>query len=381
MSKRVNTEQFIARAKARHGDRYDYSRAEYVGATKPITIICQVHGEFQQRPANHYLGAGCRECARNKPLSREVFIARAHLMHGNRYDYSSVEISGIEGEVRIGCAHHGIFLQRANVHLKGYNCPSCGQQSKAKKLTKDLQIFIDEARKIHGDLYDYSAVKYLNGNTKVRIFCPAHGPFMQRPQSHLLGIGCSECGHESAGKKRRLTKEEFIQRAKSVHGDKYDYSESNYSTGHEKIKIYCPVHGPFWQSAVNHTMGNRAGCPGCAVSGFDQTKAAILYYIAVDTDQGETLYKIGITNLSIERRFPVVDRMRIRVLHTWNFSVGADAASRELEILKQYSEDLYAGPAVLMGAGNTELFVRDILALDLGSKRESFRQWTQLRLD
>ena len=121
-------------------------------------------------------------------------------------------------------------------------------------------------------------------------------------------------------------------------------------------------------------------CPGCAVSGFDQTKPALLYYLAVLTDNSETLYKIGITNLSVQKRFPNIDLARIRVIQTWSYERGAEAAKREVEILQEFSDDLYTGIDVLIGAGNTELFVRDVLDLDSEKELQVFKQWKQNNL-
>jgi len=158
-----------------------------------------------------------------------------------------------------------------------------------------------------------------------------------------------------------------VQKAREVHGDRYDYSRVEYTSALQKVEIVCPEHGAFWQSPANHTKGDTAaGCPGCALSGFDQTKPGLLYYIALTTDDGDTRYKIGITNLSIKRRFPTIDRARIRIVKTWQFEVGCDAAKREAEILRQFPRDRYYGTDILVGAGNTELFTHDVLGLDKG---------------
>lgn len=365
MSKKVTTEDFIRRGREVHGDKYDYSKAVYESATSNITIICPIHGEFQQRPANHYIGRGCRECGGNKPLTVEKFIERAKEKHGNKYDYSKVNFSGVENKITIICPEHGEFIQRVMVHLKGFNCPRCGRESVAEKLSHSLDRFLEEAELAHGKKYDYSQVKYVNAHKKVKIICPAHGVFEQRPVNHVRGIGCSKCSDIVAGDKRRLTTEEFIDEAKQVHGDKYDYSKVNYTKFLEKVEIICREHGPFWQSAVSHVKGSKSGCPGCAVSGFDQTKPGILYYLAVTTDDDTVLYKIGITNLTVKKRFPKADLARIRVIKTWAFDKGTEAADRELSILREFIEDRYVGDDILIGAGNTELFVRDVLELDL----------------
>ena len=123
--------------------------------------------------------------------------------------------------------------------------------------TKKLtkEDFILRAREIHGWKYDYSKVEYVNIITPVCIICPKHGEFWQRPNDHLLGKGCLSC----SGNKKKTT-DEFIEKAKSVHGDKYDYSKVDYKGAHKKVCIICPKHGEFWQTPDNHF---RFGCKKC----------------------------------------------------------------------------------------------------------------------
>lgn len=380
MSKKVTTKDFIRRAREVHGGKYDYSKTVYVAAIKDVTIICSTHGEFQQRPSNHLTGRGCHECGGNKPLTVAKFVERASAKHRKRYDYSQVNFKNVEDKATIICPEHGPFEQRVMTHLKGFNCPKCGRESVAGKLGHSLKRFIEDAKKAHGDKYDYSEADYKNALSKVKIICPEHGAFLQKPANHIRGIACSKCSDLIAADKRRLSTEEFIARAREVHGDKYDYSRADYVTSHGKVEIICPEHGSFWQSPATHTMGNKAGCPGCAVSGFDQTKPALLYYLAVMTDSDETLYKIGITNLTVQKRFPSVDLARIRVIKTWSYELGAEAAKREIAVLRQYADDLYTGIDVLVGAGNTELFVRDVLELDTKTDIQLFKQLRQTPL-
>jgi hypothetical protein len=131
------------------------------------------------------------------------------------------------------------------------------------------------------------------------------------------------------------------------------------------VKIICPDHGPFLQTPNDH-IGQRSGCADCAETGFNPSEPGLLYYLAVKTDDGDTRYKIGITNLSIQERFRGRDLARTRVVKTWRFAFGRAAAERESEILCQFAADRYYGPRLLLGAGNTELFTHDILRLDGG---------------
>ena len=129
----------------------------------------------------------------------------------------------------------------------------------SKKVT--TEIFIECAKKIHSNKYDYSKTKYTKAREKVIITCPKHGDFLQTPNSHLNGNGCPKCSNESTSIRCRSTTEEFINNSKKVHGESYDYSKVNYARNIEKVEIICKIHGPFWQFPQNHLKG--CGCPKC----------------------------------------------------------------------------------------------------------------------
>jgi len=371
-NKKHSTESFIKKALAIHGDRYDYSQADYKDSHSPLTIICPVHGSFKQSPSNHFAGKGCPECgnivaadARRK--TTDEFIDKAKAIHGDRYDYSLSEYIGSTAKVTIICPKHGPFEQTPSEHLVGSGCPKCGVLARAEARTKTLEEFIASAIKVHGHRYDYSLAEYLGAQEKVTIICPEHGPFEQTSSGHISGKGCYECGLAASADAKRSTKEEFIAKAKMKHGDRYDYSLVEYLASNKKVKIICPDHGLFLQAPNDHIGQQGSGCPDCAETGFNPKKTALLYYLAITTDCGNTRYKIGITNLSIEKRFRGRDLARIRVIKVWRFDVGLDAAEREAEILNQFAKDRYYGPRLLVGAGNTELFTRDVLGLDTGN--------------
>ena len=367
-NKKHNTESFIEKARAVHGDRYNYSKVDYKGSHASVTVICPCHGPFIQSPTNHFAGKGCPACgniaageARRK--TTEQFIAKSKAIHGDRYDYSLVEYVGSAAKVAIVCSKHGIFEQAPSEHLFGSGCAKCGVLARGAARTKTTNQFIASSREVHGDRYDYSMVEYLSTKEKVTIICPRHGPFDQLPNGHLGGKGCYECGLVASGDAKRSNTEQFIAKARMVHGDRYDYSQVEYFVNHKKVKIVCPDHGLFLQTPNVH-IDNKSGCADCAVTGFNPSKPGLLYYLAIATDDRDICYKIGITNLSIEERFRGTDLARIRVVKIWHFSIGRVAAERESEILYRFAGDRYYGPRLLIGAGNTELFKRDILGLD-----------------
>jgi len=115
---------------------------------------------------------------------------------------------------------------------------------------------------VHGDKYDYSLSKYVTSKTKLKIICKEHGMFEQSPNSHLSGSGCYECRNVNIGLRKRLTTEQFIEKAIDLHGpDRYDYRLVDYRTSADKVTIICKIHGDFIQLANDHLGG--AGCPSC----------------------------------------------------------------------------------------------------------------------
>ena len=123
---KLTTEEFIAKAKAVHGDRYDYSRVDYTGNKAKVCIICRIHGEFWQEARMHLSGCGCPICSGRKKMRTIDFVKRAQTVHGNKYDYSKAEYKGNTEKVCIICPEHGEFWQHAGNHMKGVGCPKCG---------------------------------------------------------------------------------------------------------------------------------------------------------------------------------------------------------------------------------------------------------------
>lgn len=192
----------------------------------------------------------------------EEFVKKAKKIHGDKYDYNKVKYVNNSTKVYIICPEHGEFSQTPNAHLRGRGCSKCGDRRSLEKRTDTLEDFIKKARKTHGDKYDYSKSEYVNSATKIRIICPEHGEFLQRPNGHIRGQGCPKCGKYSYAEKRAYTLENFIEKARRVHGNKYDYSKSEYVNIATKIRIICPEHGEFSQVPGAHTNGS--GCPKCA---------------------------------------------------------------------------------------------------------------------
>lgn len=252
--------EFIRKARLRHGDKYDYSLVEYVNSQTPVKITCPIHGVFEQTPAAHVRGDNCPKCAnakRGAKMTQEEFIKHCREVHGDKYDYSKTVYNGMGKKITIICPKHGEFTMEAVRHVLSHQgCPKCV----GRNLTQE--DIINMFREKHGNKYDYSKVVYTRMHDKVTIICPEHGEFSQTPSKHLLGQGCPKCAAIERGAKRAITKELFIERANKIHHGKYDYSKVEIKTVLDKVKIICPVHGEFEQLAYDHLHGH--GCNKCA---------------------------------------------------------------------------------------------------------------------
>ena len=251
--------KFIEKAKKIHKNKYDYSLVDYKDVRTKVKILCPIHGMFEQTPHHHISrGQGCNKCgydkiSENTRKKDNIFINEAILIHNNKYDYSLVNYKNAKTKVKIICPIHGMFEQTPDNHLKGQTCGKCNGLFKT---TKDILL---EAKKTHGDKYDYSSIQFKNVKTKMKIICPVHGVFEQLPSAHIkLKQGCPKC----VG--RDKTNNDFILEAKKIHGNKYDYSMVDYLKSKTKVKIICPVHGMFNQTPNMHLRGN--GCPICKES-------------------------------------------------------------------------------------------------------------------
>ena len=245
------TDEFTRKAKVKHGDTYDYSKAIYNDAHNKLIIVCKGHGEFQQSPSNHVSrGAGCPKCANDLNSKRQCsstneFIAKAIQLHGDTFQYKKTDYAGNNINVIITCKMHGDFEQTPHSHLSGSGCRQCGLITTANKRRKGYTDFIEQSRQVHGDMNDYSKVEYNSTNKKVIISCKMHGDFEQTPGSHLQGSGCPTCGIINNGNKRRNTADDFIEKAQQVHGDTYEYSQVRYINSQTIVVITCEVHGNF----------------------------------------------------------------------------------------------------------------------------------------
>ena len=231
--KKLTKKEFIERAKKIHGNKYKYSKVKYIDYETPVRIICPIHGEFQQSPNSHLHSYGCPKCGfehinEHKKLTTEEFIKRAKKVHGDKYDYSKVEYKNNKTPVTIICPEHGEFKQAPSNHLNGNGCKKCATET--SKLTKEL--FVERAKLVHGDKYDYSKVKYSGSQSKICVICPEHGKFQQRATDHLMGHGCPICNERKLEKE---TREFLIKQNVS-----FEYQKHFEWLGRQSLDFYLP---------------------------------------------------------------------------------------------------------------------------------------------
>ena len=251
----LDTATVVQQFKDIHSDFYDYSKVVYVSAHEPVTIICPIHGNFEQSPNNHKRGYGCPKCASHargikSRLDKEEILKRFKDTHGDKYDYSRVKCESSLTPVEIICPDHGSFWQSPSVHISGHGCPVCGYESAGEKRRKTTNDVIEQFRTVHGDTYDYNNVDYVGNITDVIVTCPVHGDFFQTPSNHIAGKGCRKCTQRVSRAEKELV--EYIESVVST----ISVSDRTKIPPYE-LDIYAPEHklaieynGLYWHSTA-----------------------------------------------------------------------------------------------------------------------------------
>lgn len=258
---------FLAKARRAHGRKYRYDKTMYVRASGMIVVTCPKHGDFRQTANNHLSGNGCSKCKTDKLRdafadTKAEFVRKARSKHGRKFSYSGAYVND-RTPISIRCRKHGVFRQRPADHLKGATgCPQCGLLKIAEFHSSNHEEFLRKARVKHGNRYRYPEA-YRRAATHMNVECRKHGAFPVTPNNHLRGHGCPRCQAEQAAERNRSTHEEFVGKARRVHGGKFHYPE-RYSAAIQPITIICPTHGKFTQTPNSHLQGR--GCPRCMES-------------------------------------------------------------------------------------------------------------------
>jgi hypothetical protein len=386
---------FIHNSRLLHGDRYDYSKVVFVNVHEDVIIFCKEHQvENMQKPNGHLRGWQTKCCSNDKTKVRqtttvEEFIKLSKEKFGEKFGYDFIK-EGYENKrsnIDLVCDKHGLISMVARNHLESSTgCSLCSVESTAQQnrvylskeealerlkfdtkhtyilptekihlsqeiirvcnnckgkkhvryndviehkqscvycsnLRMDTQKFIEKAKSIYGDEYEYDQVKYVNTDKKVTIICKKHGPFSKSPNNFLnQRQGCTKCSIPN----KNLTEFEFVTKAKLIHGNNFDYDKLNYTRFQDKVSIHCNTcGGEFEQKPYRHLSGD--GCKNCRrllLTEFHRQNVLNLAawetneWLLSNTDDGKCLietYKIAeMFNLSVHTVTQRLRKMNIK---------------------------------------------------------------------
>jgi len=412
MPPKLTTKEFIKRANKVHNNKYDYSKCFYVSSNKKLKILCPEHGEFMQRPGDHVLRKqGCPNCAKNIKMNTTQFIERAKKIYGDKYNYALVDYKGMHTKVKIICPKHGMFLQEAGSHLNGHQCRKCSQEDLenfnllnygVKNLAK-LQSVKEKTKKTCLEKYGFnspsSVPKFKKKREETNLKKWQSKNVFQSPKiikelrkkwpqtkekiikTNRLRYGVDYPMQSKVFKKYMKNKWPVIyQKIRTTSILKYGVSNisqlhiknteflnhsfllKNFLDKNQNIKIEEMMSFFNISRTTCYTLMRRYNVKFNAKKNtFDHNKPAILYYLY---DPQEDLYKIGITNRSVEERFgkSFCSNRAIAILEQIEYSKGMDAYLAEQEILEAFGYARCENPSWPEDiGGKTEFFKWNIL--------------------
>ena len=288
---KLTQEQYIAKARAKWGDAYDYSESVYLAGLKPITIRCIKHNHYFTVQAGNHISTllksgGCPLCGqeslaeyrrkkheealmkaeqkkkvyKSRLTHKERFFKKARAMYPD-YDFSRVEYKDRETHIVVVCAVHGEFKIRPRTLLIGekgqkpHGCWKCNNLIPPYEKELTLDTFKNRMHELYGDKYTFVWSDYKNKQSMIRFTCKEHGEQRRSVTGLLDGKGCAYCNG-------KFYPPDWIKNARAVHGEKYEYDESRPPQRVTDIIRYkCPVHG--WQE-TRYDCHVLQGC-GCAL--------------------------------------------------------------------------------------------------------------------
>lgn len=262
-----NSKYYLEKLEEIHGERFTFLDTENLHWGKIIKTECRKHnyvfnykvGYFLKKRFGSYVKfVGCEKCDKEKRrLTKAIFLMRAEKIYNDYYKLDKVNFNLGTDNIIITCPLHGDFISTPTRFLAGRGCKKCA----IIKSKKTNESFINNSNKIHNNFYKYDLTNYIMNRIKVKIICPKHGVFEQRPDAHLRGQGCNMCRTEKS--RNKFT--DFIEKANKIHNNRYLYDENTYSIGNKKTKIICKIHGDFYQTPEHH-INREQGCPLCKIS-------------------------------------------------------------------------------------------------------------------
>lgn len=335
MSKIVTFEDFVRKAREKHGDKYLYDEKSFTGMKNYVDIYCKsCKTWFTQKAYSHAGGHGHRDCSFEATASASRMTKlefKDRIKEYEKYYVINIEdFKGYNTPMSVHCAACGTLFSNTPKNLlrgNGHHCPVC-----YKKESWDEDSIIELFHQIHGDKYTYPRFVYKNIRQRITIKCNTCGhKFPVSLDSHKKGHGCKKCHHRNLADAQRKSLEKFIADAKAIHGDLYDYSLVEYRGSKHYVNIVCKRCGCTFTQKPEVHLGNKAGCPDCNHGSIKIDKASYLYILKTDDN---TKIKVGITNNTFKRleRLHKDTPFAFHALKIYKFSKGTQIVRLEKDI-------------------------------------------------
>ena len=279
-AKSLKEAHFKERVFQKYGDQYDMALVDYQGNDHEVTLICRHHGLFEIKPRILLVGVshggvhkpphGCWKCCGlQDPHEKPVLTAKDFNQKVRRiYQYKSLTFPikkkiSLSANVTATCAKHGKITHKARWWLDGKGCEYCNGAY------HPMDCF-DNARKVHGDKYQYIGEPPRTGNGIMHYICPKHGEIEQRYDVHVRqGCGCPKCVNYSNKKPAEQRCQEWIAKCIEKYGEgRYDYSRAHedYVNNDSLVWIRCCIHDHWFQQTPDNNLRTVNGsCPICSI--------------------------------------------------------------------------------------------------------------------
>jgi hypothetical protein len=268
-----------------------------------------------------------------KKKTQEQFLEDCKRVHGDKYDYSLAEYKGKDQKITIICPFHGEFIQEANAHVRGHGCKGCANKHSADIKSKTKEAFIQQSIERFADRFGYDSVDYINGNTPVKLLCKEHNfVFEVAPSNHLRVNGkggCRLCRKDNSANSLLKGRQYYIDKIEAALKDNIIVKEyPSEIKNHDSITATCLLHGDFRIRVGNIVRGKS--CPSCANYGFKNNKPATFYILKIT----ENVIKFGITSDINRRLYQIRRKscFDIKILHEFIFTEGKIAKQIESSI-------------------------------------------------
>lgn len=280
-------ESFIQKSKNMYKDKYKYDDVVYVNSMTLVNIGCPKGHIFSRLPNKFLQGEGCGECSGHGRTFAEFRRLSDEKYGKDVFKFNEKDYNGMTSPFQMTCIRGHEFTIDAHIHLREKSKGGCMQCSNIaagirKSYTQEDCINLFESK--HGKYYDYSSVTYVDSLMPVTIICKFHGEFQQVPTSHIQGHGCRECGFKQIAETKTRSDEEWVNKARFIHDDKYKYLRVFHIVDKKNrafFEIRCQKGHTFTQRCEHHLQGN--GCPSCT-NRFSKPQIEWLDYIAIEKD-------------------------------------------------------------------------------------------------